>query len=250
VRCSTSTATPAADGTERVMLQVEVHDTGIGISEADLERLFQPFTQVDSSNTRRFGGTGLGLAISARLASDMGGEINVKSEMGTGSTFFVDIPFGVVASESATGPVPTPDRPAVHPAPVATNRGPLLIVEDNVVNQLLVKEMAGHLGYRCDIAANGAEALALLAMREYAAVVMDCFMPEMDGFTATVELRRREGSERHTPVIAVTVGSRAQDRARCMAAGMDDYLIKPINEPELASVLSQWVDAQPARSSI
>jgi PAS domain S-box-containing protein len=225
-----------------VMLHVEVEDTGVGIAEDDRARLFEPFTQVDSSTTRRYGGTGLGLAICARLAAEMGGSVDVASRVGVGSMFMLDIPFDFPESQSNGSDARTPRRG--DPAATATSPGAfLLIVEDNVVNQLVMKEMVRHLGYRCDVAANGVEALASLKRRQYSAVVMDCYMPEMDGFDATAELRRQEGDQSHTPVIALTAGVLPADRERCEAAGMDDYLTKPVNAAQLASTLNRWVAA-------
>jgi len=225
-----------------VMLHVEVEDSGVGIAEDDRARLFEPFTQADSSTTRRYGGTGLGLAICSRLAAEMGGSVDVASRLGVGSIFIVDIPFDVAASEGdgrASSTVRGGPAAAAATAPGAF----LLIVEDNVVNQLVMKEMVRHLGYRCDVAANGVEALASLKRRQYSAVVMDCYMPEMDGFDATAELRRQEGDKSHTPVIALTAGALPGDRDRCVAAGMDDYLTKPVNAAQLATTLNRWVAA-------
>ena len=232
VRYSTTSAGDA------VALHVDVEDTGIGIAEEDRERLFEPFTQVDASTTRRFGGTGLGLAISSRLVTEMGGTIGVTSAVGHGSVFSFDVPFPLAEARADEVSVAEPETPSSN---ADHSSDCLLIVEDNVVNQLVMKEMVKHLGYGFDIAADGHEALAALERRAYSAVVMDCYMPEMDGFTATAELRRREGHAKHTPVIALTAGATQEDRENCIAAGMDDYLTKPVSRAQLASVLHRWV---------
>jgi CheY-like chemotaxis protein len=126
-------------------------------------------------------------------------------------------------------------------APAAAGRGRVLVVEDNVINQLVALGLLDRLGFECDLAGNGREALAALDRCDYAAVLMDCQMPEMDGYTATGELRRREGAARHTPVIAMTAGALAGDEDRCLAAGMDAYVPKPIDSTMLQEVLDRWV---------
>jgi len=242
VACS-SVLTPNDRSDTAVRLHIEIADTGVGIDEADQARLFEPFTQVDASTTRRHGGTGLGLAICARLAGEMGGTISVSSRVGNGSVFSVDIPFAMALATEAdrrerlneTVETPNPSDKSVD--------GCLLVVEDNVINQLVVKAMVRQIGYRCDVAANGVEALAALDRRQYVAVLMDCYMPEMDGFAATAELRRREGGLAHIPVIALTAGALAEDREHCAAAGMDDYLTKPLNIDVLAAALARWTRA-------
>ncbi len=365
-----------------VRVQFQVVDTGMGISPEDQQRLFEAFSQIDASTTRRFGGTGLGLAISKQLVEAMGGELAVHSELGRGSTFAFTLPMTravslptaspvlpqhhldrmpvLVVDDNATNrlilreqllawqmvpqlassgaaalqllrraaqdrnPFPlalldlnmpemdglelarrirqdptlrgmrlimltssaadTPDLRAVgisthitkpvrssqlyaclvkavtpgtppdrSPRPVANGvapasplpapRGRLLVVEDNATNQLVARAMLTRLGYRVDIAANGIEALAALDRTSYLAVLMDCQMPEMDGYTATQEIRRAEGSSgRHLPIIALTAGAFEGDQARCLAAGMDGYLAKPIKLVELEDILGQWVD--------
>jgi signal transduction histidine kinase/CheY-like chemotaxis protein len=241
VACGEVVTEPSLTSTT-VVLHVDVADTGVGIDDADQARLFDPFTQVDASTTRRYGGTGLGLAICARLAREMGGTIALSSRVGEGSTFSVDIPFAL-GSEANAAPR---NSAALLSAPIPGGDpagGCLLIAEDNVVNQLVVKQMVRRLGYECDVVANGVEALAALELRTYVAVLMDCYMPEMDGFAATAELRGREGDHTHTPIIALTASAMAEDREHCVAAGMDDFLTKPINIELLAAALNRWVKA-------
>ncbi|HYI52860.1 MAG TPA: response regulator [Microlunatus sp.] len=366
---------------EAVDLTFEVSDTGIGISPAHRQHIFQPFSQVDASTTRRFGGTGLGLAISRQLVETMGGALTVDSRLGAGSVFgfTVRLPRGEVRVAAPTrSPAPLPEgmsvlvvddnatnrlilheqlvawhlrpqladsgaaalrllheaaaagtplplalldvnmptmdglelarrikdspelsatrlvvltstdvttaelgsahvsahlnkpvrseqlhdclsqvlQPAApvpspaEPAPTELHqpgRGRVLVVEDNAINQLVARGLLSRLGFEADLAANGQEALTALDRTAYAAVLMDCQMPVMDGYTATAEIRRREGGSRHIPIIAMTAGALAGDEERCLAAGMDAYLPKPINSTHLETVLTRWVsDGPPA----
>jgi CheY-like chemotaxis protein/nitrogen-specific signal transduction histidine kinase len=229
---------------ERVQVRFEVIDSGVGLRPEDRDRLFEPFSQADASTTRRFGGTGLGLAICARLAEAMGGTIGVESEFGVGSTFWVEIPFSVGEAPSANERIATA---APRPAQGEKRAGRVLVAEDNAINQLVAKEMIRRLGYDCDVVANGAEALEALRLRRYAVVLMDCYMPEMDGFAATRELRERERDApggHHTPVIAMTALAMAEDRDRCTESGMDDYVSKPVNLMALGATLERWVGNQ------
>ena len=231
------TGTARVDG--RTAIRVEVEDTGVGLAMADSDRLFEPFSQADASTTRRYGGTGLGLTICQRLTHAMGGTIGVRSELGAGSRFWVEIPFAVQSSNATVSAESShhiaPPEPWAEP-----KHARLLIVEDNAINQLVAKEIVRRLGYAYEVAANGIEALKALEQRGFAAVLMDCYMPDMDGFDATRELRRREAGRRHTPVIAMTAGAMTEDRERCIVAGMDDYVAKPVSRATLADVLERW----------
>ena len=360
-----------------VRVRFEVTDTGMGISPENQQRLFQAFSQVDASTTRRFGGTGLGLAISKQLVEAMGGRLTVLSAPGKGSTFGFTLPLSrgddssiappsrrhlldgtrvLVVDDNATNrlilhdqlttwnvqpqlaesgaqalvllhsaarrnepidlalldlnmpgmdglelarrinhdpalrgirlialtsadaepadlqaggvsasltkpvrssqlydclvrtlqPASTaPQRAQLVPAaPDQGSRGRLLVVEDNGTNQLVARGLLTRLGYRVDIAANGREALQALDRTDYVAVLMDCRMPEMDGYTATGEIRRHEGDGQHLPVIAMTAGALEGDEERCLAAGMDDYIAKPIRIGDLQTILDRWVSQQ------
>ena len=357
---------------DQVVVHMEVVDTGIGIAPAMADRLFEPFSQGDASTTRRYGGTGLGLAICRQLTDAMGGSIGLNSDLGRGSTFWIDLPFGRVAqpvrrptvaddllqgvrvlvvddnqtnrfmlasqlltwdlaadlapdapialerlhhaagagrpydvalvdmgmpdtdglelarliraeptlagvrllllsssnvsaeaaatagfSACLTKPVrvsqlhdalvrtlaPSTAEPPARgdAAPPVGSRRRLLVVEDNAINQAVAKGMVARLGYDCDVAGNGIEALEALERQSYQAVLMDCQMPEMDGFEATAEIRRRQTAMSHVPIIAMTAGALVEDRERCLAAGMDDYLPKPIRVSELERVLNHWL---------
>jgi CheY-like chemotaxis protein len=341
-----------------------VSDTGIGIEPADLSRLFEPFTQADSTSSRQFGGTGLGLTISRQLVDLMGGALRAESSPGCGSrfSFTVALPaaerrpvtrdrlagrrllivdgnetgrhqlarharsWGMDAATTADGrdgiarlrdaaarnapylavvieqnlpdttgtsltreicdhpEIPTPtvvllattysalpgtdgpdvllkpvgpatlyDRlvealdPHPHPHPAARGAAPaapaggrVLVAEDNEINQMVAVDTLAVLGYQADVAADGLEALELAAAGPYQAILMDCQMPRLDGFEATREFRRREPADHHTPVIAMTAGALAEDRQRCLDAGMDDYLTKPIDPAELRTALERW----------
>jgi len=377
-------ARPVEESDGAVVVRFEVADTGIGIAKADHQRLFEPFSQADTSTTRRFGGTGLGLAISRQLVAAMDGELGLDSALGRGSTFWFTLPLARAAAGAVDGFRPfhhlleglrvlvvddndtnrlilreqlsawdvhaevAEDGPtaldrlrtaagrnqphdlalldmcmagmdglelaqrisadpalattrlvlltsaadvgadetrqagivasltkpvrasqlydclmrltastahdgqqaaAVASALKPTLRGHILVVEDNTTNQMVALGILDQLGYRADVAANGLEALEALDRTQYAAVLMDCQMPEMDGYTATGEIRRREAGSRHIPVIAMTAGAMEGDRERCMAAGMDDYVSKPVKPHDIAAALARWVarEQEPTR---
>ncbi|GGO71415.1 hypothetical protein GCM10012276_12330 [Nocardioides deserti] len=354
-------------GDETVFVRFEVRDTGIGLAAEQRERVFEPFSQADSSTTRQYGGTGLGLAICRQLVAAMGGTLGVTSEPGVGSTFWFRVPMApahdtsvtatcrrddlagrrvLVVDDNATnrlvlegqlgawgmdvtladgaaaalelladglrpalvlldlcmpgtdglelarrissrGDAPPmvllTSEPAVDlgdtaaagigavltkplhmarlrevaceslaaPAPTPAGRdgvragsGHLLVVEDSEINQLVAVGILASRGYTADVAEDGAEALTMLAERAYDAVLMDCHMPVLDGYDATAELRRREADGRRTPVIAMTAGVGAADRDRCLAAGMDDFVPKPVHPDELQAVLQRWVTSR------
>jgi CheY-like chemotaxis protein len=236
-------ATPLADG--GALVRIFIKDSGPGISAADRARLFTKFEQADSSTTRKHGGTGLGLAISRQLAELMGGQVGCESEEGSGSTFWAEIPFELVDGP-AEEPAPQGTGHPLTTSPKVTPKAPaemarVLLVEDNPVNQIVARRLLERLGCHVDLASSGQQALSLFDQHPYRAIFMDCQMPEMDGYTATNLIRGKEQSGSHTPIIALTANAMEGDREKCLAAGMDDYLVKPVQQKELARAVEQWV---------
>jgi PAS domain S-box-containing protein len=222
-------------------LTVRVDDTGIGIDRATTD-VFAPFRQADSSTTRMFGGTGLGLAISRELARAMGGDVAYTSTPGMGSSFWFS---GVLRPASGAAPGTVPPDVRVEPAVPATALR-VLVVEDNSVNQLVATGMLSALGHAADTADDGLAALEALARTSYDLVLMDVQMPRMDGYEATRALRARESDDDRTLVIAMTANAVAGERERCLEAGMDDFLTKPVDLDELNRTLARWFDGDGA----
>ena len=231
---------------DRLRWRFEIEDTGIGIQSAVIPRLFESFTQSDSSITRQYGGSGLGLAIVRRLCQLMGGDCGVDSEYGKGSCFWFTITLQrdlQAATRSAAARDAPPPPPQSATATAAVGRRPrVLLVEDNVINQEVARGMLEFLGCEIQIAANGRIAVELLsAAHSFDLVLMDCQMPEMDGLEATRQVRGLEqGGAVHTPIIALTANAMLGDREQCLAAGMDDFLSKPFQLRELEAKLGAW----------
>ncbi len=220
-------------------LHFSISDTGIGIPEEKLDRLFQSFSQVDSTTTRKYGGTGLGLAISRRLVELMGGEIWVVSRPKLGSTFHFTIP----AEEAEEISIPVDScvtRAKTHPSQGKNGTLRILLAEDNAINQMVAIQMLKRLGYSADVAGNGLEVLQAIERQHYDVVLMDVQMPEMDGLVAAQEIRKLW--PRGPRIIAITAYALKGDRERCLAAGMDDYISKPIVIEELRRVLEDGVE--------
>jgi signal transduction histidine kinase len=213
-----------------------IRDTGIGIPEDKLDRLFQSFSQIDSSTTRKYGGTGLGLAISKRLVEMMNGRIWVESKAGNGSTFHFTITAEAATREQALLAAVTaePDRSICSKVDRSIPLR-ILLAEDNAVNQKVALQMLKRLGYNADVAANGLEVLQALERQPYDVVLMDIQMPEMDGIDAAKRIRERWPNG--PKIIAITAYALEGDREKCFKAGMDDYIAKPIQIEELRSVL-------------
>ena len=252
------------DQEDAATLRFLVTDTGIGFPQKLASNLFEPFVQADGSSTRRHGGTGLGLTISRQLVEMMGGQIGVESEVGTGSTFWFTAAFkkqrpkqtsqplsnqpgSKAAATLIANPVKAPVSRGGAPAPAVTRSilpARILVAEDNPVNQTVAVAMLTKLGYRADLVSNGAEALRFLGQNDYDLILMDCGMPEMDGYEATRRIRDGRAQTRNPllPIIAFTADAMSGDRDKCLAVGMSDYLPKPVEMHQLDAILRKWLD--------
>lgn len=237
VRVRQSIAPAASD--DRVVVKLEVIDTGAGIPADKLSLIFDKFTQADSSISRKYGGTGLGLAITRRLVEMHGGTISVESEVGKGSTFTVMLPYRL-AERTAAGPA----QGAAAETVASNGRGRLLLVEDNPVNQRVVLAMLRKRGFDIEVAANGREAIEKLenAAQPFGLVLMDVQMPVMDGLEAT-RILRQNPRYRSLPILAMTAHAMTGDRERCLQAGMDGYLSKPIQSAQLVAAVEKHLAA-------
>ena len=239
VRVCAGTA-PLGAGRTRVTLAVS--DTGIGLDAEECARLFKPFAQADTSTTRRFGGTGLGLSIVRRLARAMGGDVAVESAPGTGSTFTVTLTLHAAPADS---PLKTLLRPT-KASPTFARRGsapPVLVVDDHPVNREVLTLQLGLLGLEAETANDGAGALAACSRARYAAVLADIHMPHMNGYELARRLRAAEDERggTRTPIIAVTANAMKGEEERCLAAGMNAYLLKPVSIEQLRTTLERWL---------
>jgi len=239
-----------------------VQDCGVGIDSMDQARLFEQFSQVDESTTRHYGGTGLGLAISRELVHLMGGDIGVESELGAGSSFWFTVRIDVsnssaLARESVSGSrtfkrVSSTSDESVHPEPEPPRLWvpgmTVLVVDDNDVNQLVAERMLQELGYSVELADDGQAAIDACQQNDYAAILIDCQMPGIDGNEATRTIRELEGEGRHTPIIALTANALEPEREIAFAAGVDDYLSKPVFLEDLEAALSRLLDGTDAVS--
>jgi signal transduction histidine kinase/CheY-like chemotaxis protein len=262
---------------QRVTLRLSVVDTGIGIPAEVLPRIFDRFTQADSTTARRYGGSGLGLAISREIVQLMGGRIEASSLPGRGSRFDFSIPFdrsetaplkvvdialdvpeSIAFADTApvsddghdAGPAPGPNTsapPRVEPTTPVQRARRILVAEDNVVNQILIKAILDRMGHFCDVVADGIEAVHQAQAAHYDLVLMDMQMPEMDGLAATREIRRLEQAQGRArlPIVAMTANAMAEDRAACMAAGMDDHVAKPIEIEKLEAAIQRAPRSMP-----
>ncbi|RMD64813.1 MAG: response regulator, partial [Alphaproteobacteria bacterium] len=214
-RCALDDGTPG--------LRFAVRDTGIGIPAQVQPHLFNRFTQADGSITRKYGGTGLGLAICRQLVELMGGKIGLESTPGRGSTFWFVLPYR--ADQDCAAPATATVAPSTDEMPALR----VLIVEDNPINQQLLKTILTKVGCTCEVADDGRKAVQAVRDSSYDIVLMDLQMPEMDGLTATREIRKLDGPMAAVPIIAVTADARAETRALCLQEGMADFIAKPIN---------------------
>jgi signal transduction histidine kinase/AmiR/NasT family two-component response regulator len=251
------TVTKEVETAKQIRLRFTVKDSGIGISPETQQNLFLPFTQADGSTTRKYGGSGLGLAICKQLAEMMGGEIGVSSTHGEGATFWFTAYFGI-DFHAQDNPVAKSQGLRRQDAPESPKSLRILIAEDNPVNQLVVTRHLQKLGYAPDLVADGIAVLDALKQNRYDLILMDCQMPKLDGYAATEQIRAQEasrrgsGAESDAPyanetgfqtypvrIVAMTASAMQGDRERCISAGMDDYLVKPLVIDELLRVLNE-----------
>ncbi|MGL6040318.1 MAG: ATP-binding protein, partial [Deefgea sp.] len=237
--------TQAALETDSVTLLFEIIDTGIGISPENIVKLFNPFEQIDSSITRRYGGTGLGLIISRRLVQMMGGETGVESTLGQGSKFWFTAHFFLGKSVQ-----PAKEEPKI--IPVMSKRWPnlkILLAEDNEINSEVAVQMLQNFGLQADIATTGLEAIKMMTANSYPLILMDMQMPEMDGLEATRCLRKNM-KWRQIPIIAMTANAFKEDRQACIESGMNDFISKPVDPKLLLQILTRWLPAPSEASSV
>lgn len=226
-----------SESSSRVSLQIAVSDTGIGISEQSLTKLFQPFAQADASTTRKYGGTGLGLTIARKLVEMMGGRLEVASKVWQGTCFTISLEFEKSSSAINDYGLRTDDV-QLNIKPLTGKR--VLIVDDNNINRKLDQLLIEELGGDFDLAENGMQAVDAFSRRAYDLILMDVNMPVMDGIEATRRIRALESTSHITPIIALTANALPGDKEKFIASGMDDYLSKPLNEKSLLNTLNRW----------
>lgn len=232
------------NGKPGTLMRFEVHDTGEGISAENIGKLFQEFSQVERTFTRRFGGTGLGLAICRRLVEMMGGEINVESQPGKGSRFWFILPFQTTKApvselSAAQAEINKPKGPARAVSSVR-----ILLVEDNETNRLVASKFLEKLGFHVDEACDGQQAIEMVQIIKYDLILMDVSMPVMDGMMATQHIRRLDERNASVPIVALTAHAMEGDRQLCLGAGMNDYLQKPLNYADLVKILERWLNIE------
>ena len=246
--CMTCVERNRAQGSAQ--LEFSVTDTGIGIAQEDIDLLFKPFSQTDSSVTREYGGTGLGLSLVRTLAQAMGGEVGVVSELGRGTRFWFSVPMEVMAAQRAnaiSAQAVIPGK-ANNPSTGGSLKGHVLVAEDNPINAMVIQTITTRLGLTMALVGDGQKALDAITQRPVGVqppdlVLMDVHMPVMDGYTATERIRQWESAhdQLRIPIIALTADAFEEDRQRCLTAGMDDFLTKPVAITLLRSVLAKWL---------
>ncbi len=242
-------ATSVSD--EEVSLLIHVSDTGVGIPPEKLDSVFDAFVQCDNSTTRLFGGTGLGLSISRHLAALLGGTLSAESVPGEGATFSLELtcPVGDTTAKNHTG-LAESDEPQTTPSADASSVPMLdvrvLLVDDHPFNRLFARRSLEKLHCHVDMAENGHQAVEMYREDSYDLILMDCLMPVMDGYTATHAIRQIEGVGRRVPIVALTAQAMEDDRSRCLAADMDDFLSKPLSMEALARIVQKWTAGSPA----
>jgi signal transduction histidine kinase len=228
------------DEREGLLVRISVIDTGIGIHPDAAKTLFHPFTQASEPAARHYGGTGLGLGISRQLAHLMGGEIGMVSEPGKGSTFWISLPLREAPPPAQQALVRNRQQALARRLPPAAV-GRILLVEDNPVNCRVAVRMLEKWGHEVRLVTNGNDACQAAAQERFDLILMDVHMPEMNGWEATRMIRQQECGVRHTPIVALTASAMEGDRQRCLDAGMDDYLSKPIDADQLAETIERWL---------
>ena len=251
-RVEVKAACSRQEGT-RQEIKFTVTDTGIGLEPDEVTQLFRPFVQITGANTRQHAGSGLGLSIAASLVELMGGAIGVSSKKGKGSTFWFTVPVAAVpggrASADSDQPAPCHFAPVLPawletPGEQPAVPGHVLLVEDNPVNQQVILAQLKYLGLTADVAANGQKAVDLAARNDYQLIFMDCGLPVLDGLSAVRLIREQEAATgRRTPIIALTANALPQEGEGCLAAGMDDWLVKPVAGEDLRQIVGKWLTA-------
>jgi len=235
---SVTTRWKVLDQQQMLWLTIAVQDTGIGIAPERLQHMFDAFEQADTSTSRRYGGTGLGLSIARTLAERMGGGLHAESAMGHGSTFSLELPLPWRYCQEG--------EQALLPDELEQGGGhTVLLVEDNPVNQTVIEAILRSLGFNVHLVSNAQQALQALGEQPFAAVLMDCRLPDLDGLSATRQIRGDSGPNRHVPIIALTANALQGDREACLAAGMNDYLAKPFKRSDLRAILQRWIQNRP-----
>ena len=220
-------------------LRIDIEDTGIGISEEDQEKLFKPFSQIDSGHNRKYGGMGLGLAISSKFAEALGGRIGCESAEGQGSRFWIRIPIDLRDNEYVEDASAPPEASRIK-----RGAGNVLLVEDESVNRELGAVLLKSIGYRPVCAKDGYEALKLAEEQRFDLILLDIRMPGMDGFEVAKRLRERENAGEATPIIAVSAHVMPRDSERCLAVGMNDSLRKPLTLQALSEAMDKWLGSR------
>ncbi len=226
---------------QSIKLCFSVKDTGVGIAANMIDSIFERFTQADSSSTRNHGGAGLGLSIAQKLAQAMGGSIGVRSKLEQGSNFWFCIPCGIATDTSTTFIASNNTSPASPESTVSKHQHHILVVEDNPLNQITLKNILLELGYQVDIAGSGHEAINRYDHQSHDLILMDISMPDMDGYEATRRIRQQYATEKQTPIIAVTAHATTNDKQHTLDAGMNDYMSKPFSIQQLQQTLEKWL---------